>query len=248
MSLVCTRMSIDSIATAQKEAMHDLMCRYYLGVQRQTFLDDLHEKDCVLTLIDEAPERIVGFSTLVRLTISVAGERVVLVFSGDTIVEEAYRRSGQMGRQLMRYWEETIALWPNTNSYYVLISKGWRTYRLLPFFFKRFWPHPQHSALPNEVRSVRNVFGTTLYPERYRVDAGVITGNGWGQRIRSDSPESMTAAPADDPFVRYFAIANPCHENGDELICLARLSSGNYAPGALRLLGSRREGLRSCTS
>src|SRR5918998_1101553 len=78
---------------AERLACFQLLRRLFLGVAWTDFVRDFDEKDAVMLLRDAGTGAIGGFSTVTELELVVTGERVPVVFSGDTAVLPEYRRS-----------------------------------------------------------------------------------------------------------------------------------------------------------
>src|SRR5258707_10290956 len=82
----------------EKETFYQLLCQGFLGISWHDFWRDFQEKDAVMILRKEHSEgEIVGWSTLMVLTLSLPTTEVKGVFSGDTIVLPEYRSSIGLG-------------------------------------------------------------------------------------------------------------------------------------------------------
>jgi hypothetical protein len=123
---------------------------------------------------------------------------------------------------------------PDTPLYWLLTSKGYKTYRYLPVFFKEFLPHPGDGAPAFEKR-LAAFLGQQKYGPHFDAAAGVIRANGDGQRLRPGVADPDPAHLTDE-YVRYFVEANPGAATGDELLCLARCHPDNLKPFILRQL------------
>ena len=214
-----------------RRACFVILSRLFLGVDWDDFVRDFDAKDAVMVLRDAETGAIGGFSTLVRLELEVEGTAVPIVFSGDTAVLPEFRTSLGLGHELSRYLAETPALYPERTPYYVLISKGWRTYRLLRFFFRTFFPCAAATEPPAEQR-VRNAFGARC-PGQYDAAAGVLRNGPGAPRLRPGGVDA--APPAGDEDGMFFAAANPGYLRGDELVCVARVAPDNFTAGLQRL-------------
>jgi hypothetical protein len=224
------------------------MCRlldaHFLGVTRDLFEADLAEKDHAL-LIEDGGGRLRGFTTFARVPMEVEGERLHVLYSGDTIVESSARGSfalaqGWIGavRRLRR------ALPPGERLVWLLICSGPRTYRFLPVFFRRFYPHREHPT-PGPEQNLMETLAAARYGAGYDPAAGVVR-LAHPQPLR---PEFREISKGEDPHVAFFLDRNPGHEQGDELVCLTELDDGNLTPagrrmveGADRKRGERRGG------
>src|ERR1700730_331019 len=88
-----------------KETFYQLLCHEFIGVSWDDFMRDFREKDEVMILRKEHSEgEIVGWSTLMVLTLAVPGREVRCIFSGDTAVLPEYRNSTGLGVELSRYF------------------------------------------------------------------------------------------------------------------------------------------------
>jgi hypothetical protein len=227
---------VSDLTRDELRACFELLQRLFLGVTWENFLSDLEEKDAVMFLRDAETRAIGGFSTLTELEIDVAGEPVPVVFSGDTAVLPEYRTSFALGQELARHFHDAHERNPEQRLSYILISKGWRTYRIMPFFFREFFP--RHDAeTPSFELAVIDAFGESRYPDRY--DQGVIRFAGEpAPRVRPDGADAVPARS--DPHTEFFLRVNSRYLEGDELVCAARIHPANYTDRMRRLLGLAR--------
>ena len=200
-------------------AMERLYREFYVGADEADFRRDLAEKDYAILLRGTG---VCGFSTM--KLVEVAGMRVL--FSGDTVVETSQR--GQWGLaggfgHMIKFVE---CMFPDETAYWFLISKGARTYRFLPTFFRRYVPGPVADAdLSARLARVASAF----YPREYNPATGVLHFVGKKDRLRDDLLRMDTES------VRFRAL-NPGWMNGDELCCLAPLATDNLNRLGLRVI------------
>lgn len=215
-----------------------LLDRHYGNVTPEGFRRDLAEKHWVIAFFGGG--RLAGFSTQMLLETEYRGERHDAVFSGDTIVDPAHWGSTALFAAFAGLLRDLKAARPERRLFWFLISKGYRTYRMLPLWFRSFLPHPadpggnlsawQRGLLDHLARSK---FGPAWSPER-----GILDFRGTGQYLRPSLgavPEGKALA---DRHIRFFLEANPGHGRGDELACLAEFSQANLTPAGLRLVAS----------
>jgi hypothetical protein len=217
---------------AERRACFELLDRLFLGVTWDVFVRDFDDKEAVILLRDAETGTIGGFSTLTELELPVAGELVPVVFSGDTAVLPEYRASFRLGQELVRYLHAAFERHPGRPVSYVLISKGWRTYKILPFFFREFFPR-HDAATPDLERALIDAFGKARYPERY-VDGVIRAAGEQAQRVRPDGVDALPLRL--DPHTAFFLRANEGYLAGDELVCAARIEPANYTGRLTRLL------------
>ena len=200
-------------------AMERLYREFYVGADEADFRHDLAEKDYAILLRGTG---VCGFTTM--KLVEVAGMRVL--FSGDTVVETSQR--GQWGLaggfgHMIKFVE---CMFPDETAYWFLISKGARTYRFLPTFFRRYVPGPVADA-DLSARLAR--VASALYPREYSPATGVLHFVGKKDRLRDDLLRMDTES------VRFRAL-NPGWMNGDELCCIAPLATVNLNRLGLRVI------------
>jgi hypothetical protein len=122
--------------------------------------------------------------------------------------------------------------------YWFLISKGYRTYRFLPVFFREFYPRYDRPT-PTPAQSLLNAFARAKFGAAFDAVQGVIVANPDGCRLRPGVAD-LTPGRLHDPHVRFFQERNPGHAQGDELCCLAPLTPENFTAAAHRVIGELR--------
>lgn len=216
--------------------MFDLMTRHYVNVDRALFEKDLSEKTWVILLSDPALDVVCGFSTQVVLRADVAGWPVRVLFSGDTIVDREYwgdsALAGTWGRLALSLIDSA-----RDPLYWLLLSKGYKTYRFLPLFFREY--HPRLGvATPRHLCRIVEAFAAARYGDDFDPECGIVRAGPWQYRLREGLAD-VTSERLRDPDVRFFHERNPGHARGDELCCLAPITRDNFTPAALRVI--RRE-------
>ncbi len=154
----------------QIHSMFSLMNEFYDNVSMDVFRKDLDDKDYCLLLHNEAGD-IVGFTTQKIMSFELRGAPVHGVFSGDTIIHRDYWGSLEMYVVFARFFFALAKEYPCF--YWFLISKGYKTYRMLPVFFKEFYPSYKQ-AVPPHLKAIMDAYASLLYPEEYNPKTGVI--------------------------------------------------------------------------
>jgi hypothetical protein len=230
--IVSQTKKVSSCSEQEKEIFYHLLCQGFLGVSWNDFIRDFQEKDAVMILRKERCEgEIVGWSTLMVLTLSLPGEEVKGVFSGDTAVLPEYRSSTGLGVELVKYFMQVRERFPRHKVYYILISKGWRTYKIMPFFFKECAPRYDRPISADD-KAVMDAFGEKKYPRHYNPATGVVTFS--PQRVKPGSIDAVPANP--DAHTEFFLRCNPGYLEGNELVCVARVAPDNFTNSVKRLV------------
>ena len=136
MELISIIIPVTSLIPETVERMYALMQRYYINVNRKQFIKDLTEKEYVISLNHNGILR--GFSTWMTLHHKTQGNNVNIIFSGDTIIEKDYWGSLALPLAWGSLMLATLEQNPRQKLYWLMTSKGYKTYRYLPVFSNGF--------------------------------------------------------------------------------------------------------------
>jgi hypothetical protein len=225
------------VTPQDRDVMFGLMDRHYAHVGRAAFEADLDEKQWVIQVLDPHTETVCGFSTQMLLEVDVADRTIKALFSGDTIVAREHWGDNALAHVWGRLALSLIDTLGEGDLYWFLISKGYKTYRFLPVFFREFYPR-YDAPTPAWAREVIDVLGRARYPDAYDPAAGIVRAASGKDRLRNGVAD-VTLERLRDPHVRFFAERNPGHAQGEELCCLAPLYRNNFNSAALRVLGAQ---------
>ena len=213
-----------------REKLYSLYARYYAAADRETFERDLNGKDSAFLVWDG--DQLAGFSTLQVSRTLLDGAPIRVAYSGDTIIERAYWGSTAFSFAWVRHMGR-LAAQEDAPLFWLLIVKGWRTYRYLATFGLEFvpdWRKPDHPSLAR----LRDALALSQFGAAYDCSAGLV---------RYSNSQGHLASPwavpsereARRPDVEFFLSRNPGYVRGDELVCLIELSSANMRPLTRRL-------------
>lgn len=231
MGLTGTIFSISQIGEPLRTEMFALMDLFYCRMERSVFERDLEQKDYAVLLFDE--ERILrGFTTQKLLWVDTPQSRVRGMFSGDTIIHRQYWGSIALFQTFSQFYFQIAKDYPDF--YWFLICKGYKTYRLLPLFFRSFYPR-EGTPTPLREKAIIDAYGSLLYPREYDAASGIIRYSVKKDALRAGVAD-ITEKERRNPHIRFFEQVNPGYLQGDDLACLARFSTENLRPGAEKLL------------
>jgi hypothetical protein len=222
-----------ALTLSQRDEMFALLAGHFTGVTRDQFECDLGEKNWVVEVRREG--RLLGFSTLLAETVEFEGRFLTAIYSGDTIVAPEAWNSPALARAWIGAVHHLRAAHPGQPCYWLLLTSGFRTYRFLSVFWRRFFPQHDVATPPEMHRLLRHLAGThygTLYDET----AGIVRFP--HPQILDRSLGQVPAGRLNDPHVAFFLQKNSGHALGDELVCLAELSDENLTPAGLRVVAA----------
>jgi len=228
---------IDEVSDLDREQMFSLMQLYYENVRREEFELDLAGKDWVITARCPRTSKVLGFSTQSFLVVNTGAHDLGVLFSGDTIVDARYWGRNPLSTLWGRLALSLIDENPECALYWFLISKGYKTYRFLPVFFREFYPRANVST-PMWAAQLIETMAVQRFGRRYCRERGIVRSELPGCRLRPEVA-AITESRLKDEAVAFFHAANPGHAEGDELCCLAPLTRENFKRSAFRVIGSR---------
>ena len=227
----CHTLPAVRIDRSTAQTMFRIFSRYYADVRFDDFWADLQEKDECVLLSTRAcadghdsdgvgDERIVGFTTLVRLR-DPGPFGATYLFSGDTVLDQDC-----WGRRLLErafFWvilKEKLRS-PLRPLHWMLISKGYVTYLMMVRNFPSSFPRYDR-ATPRPLQEQLDRYYARRYPDRYRPESGLVEASSDRGAVvghLADPRGSMRR----DPDVAFFIHRNPGYSRGDELACLAEI-------------------------
>ncbi len=211
------------IDEASRKTMYGLMQQYYECMDWDRFNKDLDDKDDVILLLDKETSSIKGFSTLKNVEVNVSNRKAFGVFSGDTVVDRAFWGQRVLGKAFLRYLFIQKAKRPLTPFYWILISKGYKTYLLLANNFNEHYPRYE-SPTPAKAKTLMDQFANSLFGEAYNAETGLIQFSESLGQLRPGIADVPSGASFKNPRIAYFAKQNPTWAQGTELMCLARMT------------------------
>lgn len=221
----------NELTSSDRLEMYELYRQYYAESNFNMFAQDVNEKDYII-LLRHASGSICGFSTLQVIEFEHAEVQRLALFSGDTIIHHDH-----WGTQILPIsWCKLAGLIKSQNFdkplYWFLIVKGYRTYRYLPLFSKKFYPTWRHET-PIEMKLMIDKLAQSKFGKDYCVDKGIVEfeqSHGHLSGQWSDIPDHVI----DNSDVKFFLEKNPGYIKGDELVCFTELTESNLRSFALR--------------
>ncbi len=226
----------EDLRTTERADMFTLLAAHFHGVERGTFDRDLDEKNWVLLFEDGAVLR--GFSTLLAYETAHDGEPISVVYSGDTIMA----RDGWNTATLPRSWIAAVRAIHERHLrgqrlYWLLLTSGFRTYRLLPVFWRQFYPR-YDAPTPERVQALLNGLAAERLGPSFRNEKGLVEFA--RPQVLREGLHDISPGRLNEPDVAFFLQRNPGWRRGDELVCLTEISFDNLTAAGRRMWGRER--------
>jgi hypothetical protein len=166
---------VESISPIELTQMHALFSRFYENADLATFIKDLSEKSGVIMVREKNEAATIrGFSTIKQVELDDDGRPAIGVFSGDTILHPDYWGDRALKDGFVRYMLGVKARMPRTPIYWLLISKGYKTYLLLANNFVTYYPRHDKPSDPR-LRGIVDQYCRQLFPRAYNPTKGIWT-------------------------------------------------------------------------
>lgn len=220
------------LSESDTDAMFKLFQENFDGATRDVFNRDLGNKDWVILLREAESASLQGFSTLALYETVAGGQRLSVVYSGDTIIRPAFWGTPE----LPRTWIKTVLNLSASMAqplYWLLISSGYKTYRFLTVFYKEFYPRAG-APTPPEMQALMDQLATGRFGAEYCPDSGIVR-FAVGATPLLAGVADLNAERLRDAHVAFFAARNPGFDRGDELVCLARVHPDNFSAAGRRM-------------
>lgn len=219
------------LGAAPQAAMFSLLSRHFVGVTPEQFDRDLKEKSLALLLHQGGT--LVGFSTLLAYSTTFAGATVNVIYSGDTIVAPEAWGSTALPRAWVAGVHRLHASLPPGPCFWLLLTSGFRTYRFLPVFWKKFFPR-YDAVTPPDMQRLLDQLARERFGAQFAAGSGVVRFHA-PQRLRAGLQE-IPAGRDQNSHVAFFLSRNPGHAQGDELVCLTELGADNLTRAGQRMM------------
>ncbi len=215
-------LSVQSLTEKQVIEMWLLFESYYDDVTYDKFLNDLYDKSRVILLLDRQ-KRIQGFSTIKSFYIEVDGQRARVIFSGDTIIAQAYWGQTALQKRFYLYLFKEFIKHPFIPVYWYLISKGYKTYLLLSRNFNAYWPcHFQD--MPSNIKNIIAYLSERMFADAWRAETGTLEFSEQAGKLKQ-AVAPVTSELRRFPDIDFFVKTNPKHSVGNELCCLGLVNA-----------------------
>ena len=208
---------VSQCAKEEISAMYALMTEFYDNMDEAVFRRDLADKDYCLVLYEE--DTLVGFTTQKVMSVTVDGREIHGMFSGDTIIHKDHWGEIELFKVWAGFWFEFAEKYEEF--YWFLICKGYKTYRILPAFWKEFYPNCS-AETPEYEQKIIHAYASRLYPEEYNPETGVIEYRHVKDKLR-EGVADVDSHRIKNKDIAFFCKANPGHTEGNDLACIARI-------------------------
>lgn len=227
--------------------MYGLFCQYYDNVDFNTFVRDMNKKQAVIMIREKKSRGMRGFSTITEVPLTFKNRKAIGVFSGDTIMHKDHWGSSALHRAFFLYIVNLLIRNPHRRIFWILISKGYKTYLLLANNWDNYYPRHDRPVQP-EYEAIVESYCDQLWPGVYDKKTKTLNFGANYQCLKGEVTPITDHMRKKFPKIAYFEKCNPNWVDGVELPCVgeAKLSNAlsyarKFARRALGLDSKHRE-------
>ena len=232
--LLYKQVKVSDLSIINVDQMYCLMQENYDFVELDRFKSDMYKKDLVGILIDSR-NVIQGFTTFSLNPFGYENSDYNILFSGDTVISSNYTGTQELAKGWCKTAGYFLANSPDKKLFWYLMSKGYRTYLYLPFFFNSYYPNIEKED-SYEYHKIANHVSYHLFEDNWCSKQGVIKFDKSLGQMKSVHVEKSFSKS--NRHVKFFISKNPGFVNGEELVCITEISIGNLKRYAKDLVKS----------
>ncbi len=211
----------------ERLSLLNLHQKYYDLVKPSIFFRDLEEKEWIILMKNQQGEPL-GFSTIQLIWLKIKKINHLFLFSGDTLVKEEIRNAPALAGAFIHFMYALIKAYPSNPLHWFLITKGYRTYRFLPVYFKDYFP-VYDKPFPPDSKEILDRIAHYKFGDDYDPDRIIIRHKQEADRLKPEFAH-IPEGKLKDRNIRFFYEKNPLFYLGDELACITDIRISNFNP------------------
>lgn len=218
-------LTISEVKPKEVLEMYELMLRHYNNVYEDKFINDFNSKDGVIILHDKQ-FKIKGFSTYRIFETKYQSENLKIIFSGDTIIDFSCWGKSALFEGFIELMVKTYF---NTDLpvYWLLITKGYRTYQIPSLYFKEFYPCFDR-VTPVREAGIINKASMELFGKNWDENKQIIKFQPPADYLKEEFA-LVEAHKIRNNHVKFFLNKNPGYVIGNEMPCVTLIHPSNFS-------------------
>lgn len=222
------------ITMQQLKEMYEIYALYYENTKFSLFLSDFGNKHGAVLIFHPETHHIVGFSTMALHQFEFGRQRYTFVFSGDTVVQREFWGNRALQSTFMKLLIRLRLQYPLDEFYWLLISKGYKTYLLMANNYYVYYPH--FEGKHQHLAPVVEYYCKKFFPDYYNDNSQLLNFGEDYQPLKGEVAPITHNMRLENPKIDYFAKMNPTWQQGTELPCIGYLGWGDLMRYPLRFL------------
>lgn len=211
----------EKIDNNQLKDMYFIYEQYYENTQFEIFLNDFKKKSGAILIFNTKTHEIVGFSTVAVQHFYLNGKHYTVLFSGDTVVLKEFWGTRTLQTTMLKLIVKLRIRYPFNEFYWLLISKGYKTYLLLANNYYVYYPNLQGEN--EHLSTVIEHYCENFFGEYYDKEVGLLNFGHDYQPLKNEVAPITEEMRTANPKINFFEMKNPTWTVGTELPCIGRL-------------------------
>ena len=209
------------IKPKQVREMYEIYECYYENTAYEIFANDLGNKSGAIMLFHPVTNKVVGFSTMVLHQFEFGRKNYTFLFSGDTVVMREFWGNRALQATFVKLVMKLRFRYPFDELYWLLISKGYKTYLLMANNYYVYYPHfeGKYKSLEPVLRHYLNTFFADYYDQK----TGLLNFGEDYQALKGEVAPITDEMRKNSPKIHFFEEKNPTWQQGTELPCIGYL-------------------------
>lgn len=210
----------NNLTEAQKVEMWNVYQKYY-HYSKESFMERIPKNTHYSFYYDG--NKLIGFTGLRINHLKVEGKKRLLMYFGQTVVEQAYRGNSLIqttGFKLcLKYFKEILS----RQAYFWADALTYRAYLVFAKTLENFYP-ARAEATPSSTQNLMDHIGNLHYGDTYDLTTGTIIKS---EKFVNDMSVAINAKAMEDPDIAFYAQANPTSNEGNGLLVMAPVNWKN---------------------
>lgn len=203
------------------KAMYSIYEQYYENTKFSIFADDFKKKSGAILIFNSETDEIVGFSTVAVQHFYLNGKDYTVLFSGDTVILKAYWGARSLQSSMLKLLIRLRVKFPFNELYWLLISKGYKTYLLLANNYYVYYPNIKDEN--QHLSTVIEHYCENFFGEYYDKEIGLLNFGDDYQPLKGEIAPITEEMRVKNPNIHFFEQKNPTWVTGTELPCIGRI-------------------------
>lgn len=210
------------VSSEQLRHMYSIYEQYYDNTRFEIFQADFAKKHGAILIFHPKTHEIVGFSTIALHHFNLEGQRYTLMFSGDTVIMKEFWGCRALQSTMLKLLIRIRFEYPFDNFYWMLISKGYKTYLLLANNYYSYYPH--YKGKHGRLKPIVEYYCKKYFAEYFDAKTGLLNFGSDYQPLKGEVAPITERMRRDNPKIKFFEHLNPSWEQGTELPCIGEIS------------------------
>lgn len=223
------KIDIDKLKT-----MYSIYEQYYENTKFSVFVEDFQKKSGAILIFNKDRNEIVGFSTVAVQHFYFEGKDYTVIFSGDTVILRAYWGTRTLQSTMFKLIMKLRVKYPFNELYWLLISKGYKTYLLLANNYYAYYPNIMDEN--QHLSAVVEHYCENFFGEYYDKEVGLLNFGNDYQPLKGEVAPITDEMRIKNPKIEFFEQLNPTWTVGTELPCIGRLAWKDIARFPAKLI------------